>query len=101
MVLAELAPGQSITLTTLVPHWDSCPTARLTWPMPSGVFTHIPIHGQETWVAEMHRVVRPGGFFLVTVMGRCFKQFLPLHRREDLERRGELEIPSSDQDAHI
>jgi SAM-dependent methyltransferase len=65
------------------------------------VFTHIPLDTQETWVAEIHRVVRPGGFFLATVMGRLLKQFLPPHRRDELERHGELEIPSSDQDAHL
>lgn len=34
------------------------------------VFTHIPLERQEPWLAEMARVIRPGGHLACTVLGR-------------------------------
>lgn len=65
------------------------------------VFTHIPLRTQEAWLGELHRITRPGGFLLLTVIGRRLKQWLPAHRREELERTGELEISSTDPNAHL
>lgn len=38
------------------------------------VFTHIPLDTQELWLQELHRVIRPGGFLLCTVLGRYHQQ---------------------------
>jgi SAM-dependent methyltransferase len=73
-------PGPEYHVNDFNPPLDFLPDGMIDLAYAFSVFTHIPLHSQETWAAEMHRVVRPGGFFLVTVMGRCFKQFLPLHR---------------------
>lgn len=94
-------PGPEYQLNGFSPPLDFLPDSSVDLAYAFSVFTHIPLRAQEAWAAEMHRVVRPGGFFLVTVMGRQLKQFLPPHRREELARCGELEIASSDQDAHL
>ena len=36
----------------------------------SSVFTHIPLETQELWLAEMQRVLRPGGIFICSVLGQ-------------------------------
>ena len=35
----------------------------------ASVFTHIPLDVQGAWIAEMGRVLRPGGYFICTVEG--------------------------------
>ena len=36
----------------------------------SSVFTHIPLETQELWLAEMQRILRPGGIFVCSVLGQ-------------------------------
>jgi SAM-dependent methyltransferase len=35
----------------------------------ASVFTHIPLHLQRPWLEEIHRILRPGGYFICTVAG--------------------------------
>lgn len=65
------------------------------------VFTHIPLQSQDQWIAEMRRIIKPGGYCLITVIGRSLKEWLPESRRRELEECGQLEITSSDADAHL
>ena len=46
------------------------------------VFTHLPLALQHAWLAELHRVVRPGGILAITTMGTAYT-----HRLSDEERR--------------
>lgn len=65
------------------------------------VFTHIPVERQPAWLAEMRRILRPGGVLLATVMSECLKSSLSSERQKDLERRGALVIDSADAEAHL
>ncbi|MFZ5616751.1 MAG: class I SAM-dependent methyltransferase [Pseudomonadota bacterium] len=65
------------------------------------VFTHIPVDRQTAWLAEMRRILRPGGVLLATVMSECLKSSLSDERRKDLERSGALVIGSEDAEAHL
>ena len=40
----------------------------------ASVFTHIPIENQSSWIKELHRVIRPGGFLLCDVAGRYHRE---------------------------
>lgn len=46
------------------------------------VFTHLTAPLQEAWVAELRRIVRPGGLLMFTVLGDSFR-----HRMSDEELR--------------
>ena len=47
----------------------------------SSVFTHIPLDTQEQWLAEMQRILRPGGIFICSVLGQ-FHAALMLNKQE-------------------
>jgi predicted SAM-dependent methyltransferase len=34
----------------------------------NSVFTHVPCSLTERWAAELHRIIRPGGFLIFSVM---------------------------------
>lgn len=38
----------------------------------SSVFTHLAEPQQKAWIADLHRVLRPGGYLLFTTMGESF-----------------------------
>ena len=66
------------------------------------VFTHIPIHLQEPWLAELRRVLRPGGFLLCTVAGSwLLSMFLKPEDRADLDAKGYLQYSSQDSAASL
>ncbi|MDX6514871.1 MAG: hypothetical protein QOH73_537 [Gaiellaceae bacterium] len=46
------------------------------------VFTHLPERLQHAWMAELRRVVRPGGFILFTAHGRRYVDRLDEEERE-------------------
>jgi SAM-dependent methyltransferase len=46
------------------------------------VFTHLPEPLQHAWMAELRRVVRPGGFILFTAHGRRYLERLDEEERE-------------------
>jgi SAM-dependent methyltransferase len=41
------------------------------------VFTHLPEALQRAWLAELSRVLKPGGYLLITTHGAAFAEYLP------------------------
>lgn len=57
------------------------------------VFTHIPLETQELWINELHRVLRPGGFLMLSLLGRIHQ--LKMLNSEDqarLKQQGHLTL---------
>jgi SAM-dependent methyltransferase len=42
----------------------------------ASVFTHLPLDLQRTWLAELRRLVRPGGAILLTLHGEVYSRLL-------------------------
>ncbi|MCZ7643947.1 MAG: class I SAM-dependent methyltransferase [Planctomycetota bacterium] len=58
----------------------------------NSVFTHIPLALQDAWLAELRRVLRPGGVLLATVLGAHHRAaLLDDAQRAELEAAGSLE----------
>ena len=55
------------------------------------VFTHLPEAIQHEWMEELHRVVRPGGFVLLTTHGERYLERLDEDERRHF-RAGELVV---------
>ena len=66
----------------------------------SSVFTHIPLETQELWLAEMQRILRPGGIFICSVLGQFHASAL-LNEQEiqNLNTQGNLTLTSDDSQA--
>ncbi|WP_052055808.1 class I SAM-dependent methyltransferase [Myxosarcina sp. GI1] len=66
----------------------------------SSVFTHIPLDLQESWLHEMKRVLRPGGIFICSVLGKNHISLL-LDESEinQLEKTGNFTLTSEDSQA--
>lgn len=57
------------------------------------VFTHLPESLQRSWLAELSRVLKPGGYLLITTHGAAFADYLPPNEKE-LFRSGRFVILS-------
>ena len=66
----------------------------------SSVFTHIPLDTQELWLAEMERILRPGGIFICSVLGN-FHTCVLLNSEEqrELRKQGSFTLTSEDSQA--
>ena len=66
----------------------------------SSVFTHIPLETQELWLAEMQRILRPGGIFICSVLGQNHANLL-LGEAEikELKTKGNFTLTSQDDKA--
>jgi len=62
----------------------------------SSVFTHLDEARQLGWIAELHRVLRPGGLLIASTHAPSLSAFRPdlsTKDRDELERRGFLFAP--------
>jgi len=68
----------------------------------SSVFTHIPLDQQRPWLEELYRVMRPGGMFLCTVLGRSYEEaMLSAEDRKRLQKEGHLVLSATDDKASL
>ena len=66
------------------------------------VFTHIPLATQQDWIKEMHRIIRPGGFALFSILGPYHQQqMLSKAELEVLNRDGHYELDSNAKNASV
>lgn len=66
----------------------------------SSVFTHIPLDTQELWLAEMQRILRPGGIFICSVLGNFHTSvLLNSEERQELEHKGNFTLTSENAQA--
>lgn len=66
----------------------------------SSVFTHIPLDTQELWLAEMQRILRPGGIFVCSVLGNFHTSvLLDTEEQEELQQQGSITLTSKDSQA--
>lgn len=64
------------------------------------VFTHIPLQWQRSWLEELRRVLRPGGYLLCTVTGAAYvAEQLSGQRQEELRRTGDVMLSAMDEGA--
>ena len=97
----QTLPGPEYHVNAFNPPLDFLGDGSVDLTYALSVFTHIPLKAQEAWLGELYRITRPGGFLLLTMKGRRLKQTLSARRSEELERIGELEISSTDPEAHL
>jgi SAM-dependent methyltransferase len=63
----------------------------------ASVFTHIPLDLQRPWLAEIRRILRPGGYFLCTVAGaHHIRVQLSTELRHQLSREGHVTLNADD-----
>ena len=66
----------------------------------SSVFTHIPLETQEQWLAEMQRILRPGGIFICSVLGQNHVNLLLGEAEiQELKTKGNFTLTSQDDKA--
>ena len=66
----------------------------------SSVFTHIPLETQELWLAEMQRILRPGGIFVCSVLGQFHASVLLSPQEiQNLQTKGNFTLTSDDSQA--
>ena len=77
-------------------------TATVDLILASSVFTHIPLEQQRPWLEELRRVLRPGGLFLCTVLGRNYEEtMLSPQDQARLATDGHLVLYSQDSKASL
>lgn len=68
----------------------------------ASVFTHIPLATQDAWLAEMHRVLKPGGFLAPTILGRPFEnKMLTAEQKRRVLEDGHFELTAADEGVSV
>ena len=62
------------------------------------VFTHLPEEHQFAWLAELRRIIKPGGFLIATVHGPTTCSHLPAELQREVTRRGSLYVDQNRKD---
>ena len=75
----------------LLDRW--CPHRSFDLAYAQSVFTHIPVDYIDSWLAELHRIVRPGGFVMFNVLGRKHREtMLNTEDLAELEKQGHVTL---------
>lgn len=68
----------------------------------SSVFTHIPLATQVDWLAEMKRIMKPGGFLLISLLGRKYMEtMLTPEQQETVRNTGHFELSATDENISV
>lgn len=68
----------------------------------NSVFTHIPLDLQGPWIAELRRILRPGGMLICNVIGRSLQEkMLGNDDLATLRKKGHLTIDSASEKASL
>lgn len=68
----------------------------------SSVFTHIPLATQDAWLAEMNRILKPGGYLLASILGRKYVDvMLTPDQKKTVHDLGHFELTSTDENVSI
>ena len=98
----ENIPGIEFYQNELEPPLSFLSASAVDLVIASSVFTHIPLESQMPWLEEIHRVLRPGGVFLCTVLGRGYEEsMLADDERNKLYRDGHLVLGADDERASL
>jgi predicted SAM-dependent methyltransferase len=65
-------PGADFHLNQKEPPLDFAEDKSIDLVFACSVFTHISLDLQRLWLQELHRILRPGGIFLCTVLGQSY-----------------------------
>lgn len=80
----------SFSVNQLLPPFSFAP-ASFDFVYARSVFTHLPAETQEAWMTEVHRVMRPGGVFYLTMHGDRIAGGLTENQRTAMQQ-GELVV---------
>ena len=95
-------PGPEYYTNDLVPPLTFAEDNSFDLVIAQSVFTHIPLDLQRPWLEELRRILRPGGFFLCTILGGNFqKVMLNNEEMNRLHQAGHLTLTSSDANASL
>ena len=60
------------------------------------VFTHLSSASQDVWKSELKRIIRPGGYILMTLHGEVYVHLFHPQRLEEFSKKGYIETANSD-----
>lgn len=86
-------PGVDYHLHGPLPRIASLAAASIDVVYAHSVFTHIPLEHQVVWLRELERLIRPGGWLAITLLGRAQQEALLNEQQQAILRtNGEVQI---------
>ena len=96
----ENIPGVNFYKNELDPPLPFAESNSFDFAFAQSVFTHIPLETQAEWIREMHRILRPSGLFIGTVLGKRHEQImLSQEQSAELRQQGHLTLDADDDQA--
>ena len=90
---AENISGAEFHLNAEKPPLDFLENSSVNLVISYSVFTHIPLTLQKEWLAELFRIIKPGGIFLCTIVGaETAKQSLGTEEQKVLDETGHVTL---------
>lgn len=98
----EHLPGATVHVNSLDPPLSFTQGEEFDLMYCHSVFTHIPLDRQAAWIREIARILKSGGWAIVTVAGRRHAdRFLNQAEKDQLYRDGQIEIGSQATNASL